>query len=409
MTELVVPTPAWARPLLEPSRYKGAHGGRGGGKSEFFAGLLVENMVRDPSYSALCVREFQNSLANSVKRTIELIIQKLGVTHLFDIQRATILRRGGSGLVTFVGMTDHTSDSIKSYANYDVAFVEEAQALSQRSLDLLRPTIRKPGSELWFAWNPRSAGDAVDRFLIAEKPEGAIVVEVNHWQNPWFPDELKQEMEHDRRVDKDRYLHVWCGQYEQLSSRKVFRNWRIEEFTAPADAHFRFGIDFGYSVDPTVGVRCYAVGRKLFIDQEVFAVGVEIVDLPDFLMGLDEIEKWPAVADSARPETISHLQKHGLRKVSPSVKGAGSVTEGVAFLQSYEIIVHPRCLNTIRELGGYVYKVDESGKVLPKFVDENNHVIDAARYATEGLRRLASGQPVKAEPAPKVASFWGQR
>jgi phage terminase large subunit len=364
-------------------------------------------MVADPSCSALCVREFQNSLGNSVKRTIELCIESLGVGHLFDVQRSTILRRGGSGIITFVGMRDHTADTIKSYANYDIAFVEEAQALSQLSLDLLRPTVRKPGSELWFAWNPRSAVDAVDRFLRVEKPDGAIVVEVNWWGNRWFPDELKQEMEHDRKRNRDRYLHVWCGQYEQLSSRKVFKNWRIEEFEAPSSAHLRFGIDFGFAVDPTVGVRCYLDGRTLYVDHEVFAVGVETVDLPDFLLQLPDVEKWPSIADSSRPEHISHLRNNGLRKVQSSVKGAGSVDEGIAFLQGFDLVIHPRCHNTIREIGGYCYKVDESGKVLPKLQDKDNHVIDALRYACEGARRLsnhaARGPYI---PPPTISHRW---
>ncbi len=408
MTDLVIPTPAWAKPLLEPSRYKAAFGGRGGGKSEFFVGEILERMVRDPHYSVLCAREIQNSLAHSVKRTLEIQIQRYGLGAYFEVQRTQILRRGGSGIVTFVGLQDHTADSIKSYANYDVAFVEEAQAVSARSWNMLRPTIRKPRSEIWAAWNPRNANDAVDAFFRVDKPDDAIVVEVNYGDNPWFPDELRREMEVDRKRDTDVYLHVWCGHYEGRSSRRVFRNWRVEEFEAPSSTHFRYGIDFGYSVDPTVGVRCYVDGRKLYVDHEAHAVGVEIRDLGDFLRQVPDIESWPSVADSARPETISDLRRHGMPKIMASVKGPRSVEEGIAFLQSHDIVVHPRCRHTIDELGKYSYNVDENDRVLPTFADKHNHVIDALRYACEGLRRVrAQTQAGRTfEPPPTIANRW---
>ena len=139
-------------------------------------------------------------------------------------------------------MQNHTADSIKSLEGFDRAWVEEAQSLSQRSLDLLRPTIRKPGSELWFTWNPRLASDPIDQLLRGERPPpDAVVIEVNWQQNPWFPDVLRAEMEYDKRRDPDKYLHVWQGDYVRNSERRVFKNWRVEEFDAPPDAVHRLG------------------------------------------------------------------------------------------------------------------------------------------------------------------------
>jgi phage terminase large subunit len=207
--------------------------------------------------------------------------------------------------------------------------VEEAQSLSQRSLDLLRPTIRKPGSELWFTWNPAQATDPVDALLRGEKPPpDATVLEVNFDGNPWFPDVLRQEMEYDRSRDPDKYAHVWKGGYLQNSTARVFKNWRVEEFDAPADAIHRLGADWGFANDPTVLVRCHIIGRTLYIDHEAYMVGCEITNTPDLFMTIPEAERWPLVADSSRPETISHMRKHGFPKIMAAVKWQGLSERG---------------------------------------------------------------------------------
>lgn len=374
---------------MKPSRYKGAYGGRGSGKSHFFAELLLEEHIRNPAQASVCVREIQLSLQQSVKRLLENKIQDMNAGYYFECQDKMIKSRQGPGLIIFQGMQNHTADSIKSLEGFDRAWVEEAQSMSQLSLDLLRPTIRKPGSELWFGWNPRNATDPVDQLLRGEKPPpDAIVVEVNYMDNPWFPEVLREEMEYDRTRDPDKFNHVWMGGYLVNSEAKVFKNWRIEEFEAPPDAILRFGADWGFAIDPTVLVRCYITGRKLYIDYEAYMVNCEIMNTPDLFMTIPESEKWPIIADSARPETISHMKKHGFPRIMAAIKGPKSLEDGIEWLKNYEIIVHPRCKHTIDELSLYAYKVDKAtGAVLPLLEDKQNHVIDALRYACEGLRR----------------------
>ena len=358
----------------------------------------------DPQRRTVCVREIQKSLAQSVKRLLEIKIEELGVQHYFEVQESQIKSKKGNGLIIFQGMQNHTADSIKSLEGYDCAWVEEAQSLSQRSLDLLRPTIRKPNSELWFTWNPRSESDPVDQLLRGqEPPPDAVVVMVNYTDNPWFPDVLRDEMEYDRKRDIDKYQHVWMGEYLANSQTRVFRNWSVEDFEAPDDAVHRFGADWGFATDPTVLVRCHIVGRRLFIDYEAYMVGCEIMDTPDLFMTVPESEKWPIVADSARPETISHMRKHGFPKIMPAAKGPKSVEEGIEWLKTYDIVVHPRCSHTIDELSLYSYKTDPlTGQVLPVLEDKQNHVIDALRYACEGVRRAANQKPVMAAPIPMM-------
>jgi phage terminase large subunit len=402
MTTLQIQTPPWAVPLLKPARYKGAYGGRGSGKSHFFAELMIEEHIMDAKRRSVCVREVQKSLGQSVKRLLELKIEALNAGAYFEVQEAVIKSKRGDGMIIFQGMQNHTADSIKSLEGYDCAWVEEAQSLSQTSLDMLRPTIRKPGSELWFTWNPRQASDPVDALLRGKTPpKDAVVLPVNFDDNPWFPDVLKDEMEYDKRRDPDKYLHVWRGEYVRNGSSRVFKNWKIEEFEAPPDAIHRLGADWGFAVDPTTLVRCHIIGRNLYVDYEAYMVGCEILNTPDLFMTVPESEKWPIIADSARPETISHMRKNGFPKIMAAVKGPKSLEDGVEWLKSYNIIVHPRCIHTIDELTLYSYKTDPlTGQILPVLEDKKNHVIDALRYACEGVRRAGVKKQLNFVPLP---------
>jgi len=385
---LNIPTPRVFKPLLNPARYKGAHGGRGSGKSHFMAELLIERCIMTPGTRWVCIREVQKSLDQSVKRLLEDKIESMGVGSLFTVQAFEIITPG-DGVIIFQGMQNHTADSIKSLEGFDGAWVEESQSLSQRSLDLLRPTIRKPDSELWFSWNPNKDTDPVDVLLRGDvPPPNTITVQANYRDNPWLPKVLKDELEYDQRRDPDKFAHVWLGEYQRNSEARVFKNWKIEEFEAPIGTAFKLGADWGFSVDPSVLIRCYLVGRVMYVDYEAYMIGCEIDQLPDLFRKVPEAEKWFITADSARPETISYMQKHGFPRITSAIKGAKSVDEGVEFLKSFDIIVHPRCKHLIDELTSYCYKTDPlTSLVMPILEDKHNHVIDSLRYALEGARR----------------------
>ena len=400
---LVIETPEVFEPLLAPARYKGAWGGRGSGKSHFFAELAVEESIRR-KVDIVCLREVQKSLKFSVKKLIESKIESLNAGAYFEVQQEQIKSKHGGNII-FQGMQDHTSDSIKSLEGFGIAWFEEAQSASQRSLDLLRPTIRAPGSELWFSWNPNQATDPIDALLRSDDPPpGAVIVRANYADNPWLPAELLTEMEYDRKRDPEKYAHIWLGEYQRNSEARVFKNWRIEEFTRPAGTVHRLGADWGFSVDPSVLVRCDIEGNALYVDYEAYQIGCEIVNLPELFMAVPDAEKYQITADSARPETISYMQKHGFPRIHPAVKGAKSLEEGVEFLRSFDIIVHPRCTHTIDELTMYSYKRDPlTGTVVPILEDKNNHVIDSLRYACEGARRAGKRQTA---PTVKRTLSW---
>lgn len=398
MSALVLETPAVFEPLLAPARYKGAWGGRGSAKSHFFASLWLEESIAD-KLDFVMLRETLKSLEFSVKKLLELKIATHNAGAYFEVQDRRILSKHG-GVTIFEGMQNHTADSIKSLEGFDRAWFEEAQNASDNSLTLLRPTIRKPESELWFSWNPRFDTDPIDMLLRGENPPGgAVVVQANYSDNPFLPDVLRQEMEYDRKRDPDKYAHVWLGGYQRNSEARVFRNWKVEEFERPPGTIHRLGADWGFSIDPSALIRCDIDGHRLYVDHEAYQVGCEINDLPELFMSVPESEKWPMTADSARPETVSYMRKHGFPKILSAVKGARSLEEGVEFLKSFEIIVHPRCKHTIDELTLYSYKTDPiTSAVLPILQDKNNHVIDALRYACEGARR-AGVKPTRPAPA----------
>jgi len=390
---LSIPTPRVFKPLLSPARYKGARGGRGSGKSHFFAEQLVEEATAQ-HIRAACLREVQVSIKDSSKQLIEDKIAKLGVSHLFKITE-TEIRGPHESLFIFRGLQNHTATSIKSLEGFNRSWIDEAQTISKRSLMIATPTFRAPGTEMRFSWNPAKATDPVEEFFEDNKDDPDFVcVTANYDDNPWFPEDLRKDMERDRRRDPDLYSHVWLGGYEGRGEKRVFKNWKIEEFEAPNDAVHRFGADWGFSVDPTVLVRCHIVGRKLYVDYEAYMVGCEIDNTPALFDSVPESRRYLITADNARPETVSYMQRNGFPKIVPAIKGQGSVEDGVEFLKNYDIIVHPRCQHVIDELSLYSYKVDKlTDAVLPQLDDKSNHTIDALRYACEGARR--AGKPAE--------------
>lgn len=419
----------WLDVPLNENRQKVRHrvfyGGRGGAKSWTIAHKIVERARRHP-LRILCTREFQNSIRDSSKKLIEDCIARMGFgpngDRFFIITEREIRGRNGSS-ITFLGL--HGKDeAIKSLEGYDLAWVEEAATLSRQSIEALIPTIRRDGSEIWWSYNPRYPTDPVNvLFRGGNPPPGTVLLAVNFEDNPWFPAVLRRDMEYDLERDPERHAHVWLGRYLVRSDAQVFKNWTRVAFDTPASAHFRLGADWGFSNDPTVLVRCFIgrwagepgmseviadpKGRCLFVDYEAYAIGCPVDETPALFAASDDRipRRWDnprnhrgipgaartlITADSARPETIDYLGKRGFN-ITGAIKGKGSVEDGVTFLQSYDIYVHPRCSHLVDELIHYSWAVDrQTGEILSRLADQNNHVIDALRYALEGARRAAS-------------------
>jgi len=397
-------------PLFAPARgelrYRCVHGGRGSAKSFTLAKMaaiwgMVENL------RILCTRDIQDSIKESFHAELKnAIASEPWLAAHYDVGVDYLRGKNGTEFI-FKGLR-HNITSIKSMAQIDLCIVEEAEDVPESSWVDLEPTIRAPKSEIWAIWNPKKENSPVDNRFIKNCPPRSMVIEMNYSDNPWFPMELDEQRKHAQLTqDPGKYSHIWEGKYLRNSEARVFRNWRVEEFVTPDDAEFRLGADWGYSVDPTCAVRCFVKGRKLYIDYEAYQVGCEIIHTPMLFMTIPEAEKWPMIADSSRPETIAHLRAHGFPKILPAVKGARSVEEGIEWLQSYEIIVHPRCKMTINELTHYNYKIDrDSGLVLPVLEDKDNHIVDSIRYALESDRRAKkTTNNVVVRPLP-VKTTW---
>jgi phage terminase large subunit len=252
------------------------------------------------------------------------------------------------------------------------------------------PTIRKDGSELWFTWNPDQPNDAVEK-LFAEDPD-AVVVHVNYYDNPLCPEVMKKEAEKMKKRDYEKYVHIWLGGFNTKSESQIFMGkWKVDEFEPVSNWSGPYhGLDFGFANDPTAGVKLWIYSNILYIEMEAGKVGLELDDTAKYLKKeIPGIEKYVVRADNARPESISYLRRHGLKKIVAVKKGKGSVEDGIEFIKSFDsIVIHSRCKEMQEEARLYSYKVDKkSGDILPEIEDKDNHYWDAVRYALEPLMK----------------------
>jgi phage terminase large subunit len=344
----------------------------------------------NPGTSIICVREIQDSVDQSVKKEIVGALDRYNLRSYFEVQDKLIKTPGGGNIV-FKGMQDHTAKSVKSMSGFKFAWVDEAANLSNHSLEVLDPTIRMPGSQIWFSWNPEDPEDPVDAFFRgpnAPKDDPDYQVVQSNWRdNPWFPETLDKVRRDCLKYNPDIYDHIWEGGYRTIADAQIFRGrYVVEEFDTPDDVRFYFGADFGYAKDPSTLIRCFIKDRDLYIDYEAGGTGIELDEIPDLYDSVPGSRTWPIKADCSQPGLISHIKRKGFN-ITAAEKWAGSIEDGLSYLKGFRrIIIHPRCQQTAREFRLYSYKVDKhTSDVLPIIVDADNHYIDALRYSQDGL------------------------
>ena len=367
-------------------RYRALYGGRGSGKS-YSVALMAAVWGYSEPLRVLCTRELQSSIKESFHAELKAAIEEHPwLAAHYDVGVDYLRGKNGTEFI-FRGLR-HNSQAIKSLAKIDLTIVEEAETVPEQSwLDLEATVFRQPKSELIAIWNPLTDGSPVDQRFIKNPPAGALVAEVNWNDNPFFPEGLDKLRRREReRLDPATYAHVWEGAYLENSDAQVLHGkYRVAEFEPDRgwDGPY-FGLDYGFSQDPTAAVECYLHEDVLYIYRECGGAGVELDDTAGMVLAaMPEAKRYVIRADNARPESTSYLRRHGLPRIESAPKWPGSVEDGIAWLRGRrEIVIHPRCESTIREARLYSHKVDRhTGDVLPAIVDANNHFIDSIRYA----------------------------
>lgn len=389
--------PSWAERLRRPARYKGAKGGRASGKSHFFAEQAVEDMVLDPSLRFVCIREVQRSLKFSAKSLVEKKIEELGVADLFDIRTTEIRRIGGTGVMIFEGMQDHTAESIKSLEGFSRAWVEEAQSISEKSLNMLLPTIRTEGSEIWFSWNPDQPTDPVDAFF-ASTPPGAECVHTTYLDNPFCPPVMHQEAARLKAADPEGYTHIWEGGYFLGGKGRVYHGFKnkpwpegnVDESVRDTGGELLVGMDF--NVEPmtaTVAVRvvdeCHVIDA---IELEVGNTSAMAVELKrryqnrKIVVCPDPAGKQRKTSAQVGQTDFTILQQHGFTIRAPSAAPAVVDRENNAnamyfdvFTSKRRVKIHPQAAALITALANLTYKDGKRDKK-----SRFDHICDAQDY-----------------------------
>lgn len=395
MTVAMIEIPPKLIPAFEGNyRYRCSHGGRGSAKTRTFALMTAIRgymaAMNGQSGVILCAREYMNSLEESSMEEVKQAIRSVPwLNDFYELGEKYIRTKCRSVSYVFAGLR-HNLDSIKSKARILIAWVDEAESVSEIAWTKLTPTVREAGSEIWVTWNPERDGSATDKRFRKNPPDNAIVVEMNYGDNPWFPSVLEEERLSDQeRLDSATYAWIWEGAYLENSDKQVLANKYVvksfpDDLWQKAD-RLLFGADFGFAKDPNTLLRQFILNDCLYIEYEAYGIGVELDHMPAFYDKIPESRKWPIKADSARPETISYLKRQGFN-ISAAKKWQGSVEDGITHLRGFkQIIIHPRCKETAKEARLYSYKTDRiTGEVLPVIEDKNNHCWDAVRYGLDG-------------------------
>ncbi|ATG16994.1 PBSX family phage terminase large subunit [Providencia rettgeri] len=398
-----LPIPAKLAPLFIATnkRYRCSYGGRGSAKTRTFALMSAVRAYQasnnGESGVILCAREFMNSLEESSMEEVKQAIRAVPwLAAHFDIGEKYIRTVDRKVSYVFCGLR-HNLDSIKSKARILLCWVDEAETVSETAWQKLDPTVREDNSEIWVTWNPEKDGSATDKRFRKNASDDCITVEMNYSDNPWFPSVLEGVRQKDReRLDDATYAWVWEGAYLENSEKQVLAGkYEIRSFSddlwKKAD-RLLFGADFGFAKDPNTLLRQFILDDCLYIEYEMYGLGIELDHMPAFYDKIPESRKWSIKADSARPETISYLRRQGFN-ISAAKKWQGSVEDGITFLRGFkQIIIHPRCKETAKEARLYSYKTDRiTGEVLPVILDANNHCWDAVRYGLDGYINKKGG------------------
>jgi phage terminase large subunit len=362
-------------------REAAVYGGRYSMKSHTVARYLLIR-ARMAKTRILCAREFQNSISESSHQLLSDLIKLYGLTDFHITDKSITNTILGSEFI-FKGL-HHNEQSIKSLEGIDIAWVEEAQTISNSSIEILTPTVRKPGSQIIYTYNRLLEDDPVHKRLVLEGRPHTLIINVNYdlaERYGFLPQVIKDEIEDDKTNRPALYKHKWLGE-PSSTERKIYKNWNIIE-TIPHEARLeRYGLDFGYSNDPTAIVAIYYYNGGYILDEVAFQRGLSNKQIADIMKQVDSAV---IIADSAEPKSIDELRQYGL-SVMPVVKGRDSVEHGIQFVQRQKISVTKRSFNVWDEYMRYLWMEDKDGKIINKPEHQWSHSMDAIRYGFDGFK-----------------------
>jgi len=362
-------------------REAAVHGGRYSLKSHTVARFLLIR-ARQKKTRVACFREFQNSIADSSHQLLSDLIGKYELNDFVVTDNSIVNKINGSDFI-FKGL--HLNEqSIKSIEGIDIAWVEEAQAVSKESIEILTPTIRNEGSQIIYTYNRLLEDDPVHQRLVIEGRPNTLIINVNYdiaIKYGMMPDAVRLEMEDDKARRPSLYKHKWLGE-PCNTERKIYRNWKIIE-EIPHEARLeRIGLDFGYSVDPSGMAAVYYYNGGYIIDEITYQKGLSNKQLADILLN---IEQSLVIADSAEPKSIDEMRLYGVN-ILGATKGQGSISQGIQYVQDQRISITKRSTNIIKEYQRYMWQEDKEGKIINKPEPGNDHILDAIRYAIQSMK-----------------------
>lgn len=385
MSEKIIEIPVEYRRLFDSDwREAAVYGGRYSLKSHTVARILLIR-ARKEKRRVGCFREFQNSIAESSHQLLTDLIQQYDMSEFKVTDNSIINSITGSDFI-FKGL-HHNEQSIKSIEGIDTAWVEEAQTVSEKSLEVLTPTIRKPGSQLIYTYNRLEEEDPIHRRLVIEGRPNSLIINANYdiaLKYGWMPEEVRLEMEDDKARRPNLYKHKWLGEPNTLQGR-IYQDWETIDDIPHEAKLVRYGLDFGYSIDPTVIIAIYYYNGGYILDEVAYQKGLSNKSIADILSNR---EKALVIADSAEPKSIDEIYNYGI-SIQGVIKGPDSVRQGIQYVQEQKIGITRRSVKSREGYLHYKWGVDKEGKQLnipDDTIHEWSNPMDAIRYGFESLR-----------------------
>jgi len=398
--DILIPS-EYARLFDTDWREAAIHGGRGSLKSHTVARVLLTRSMQKKGLCG-CFREYQNSIADSSHALLSGLIDQYKLPN-FKVTNDSIVNTKTGYSFIFKGLRNNIQ-SVKSIEGMTEAWVEEAQTISEISLEVLTPTVRLPGSQIFYTYNRLKDKDPIHNRLVVEGRPNTLVINVNYdtaIKYGWLSDVLYNEMESDRDNRPEIYKHKWLGMPSNLKGQ-IYKNFQKID-AVPNDAKYLGnGLDYGYTNDPTAVIGVYKWNNAYILDEQEYRTGMKNKEIANSIRthkteGLkpvnddgtfEGITKNVTVSESAEPKSNDDLIDYGITLV-PATKGKDSVNNGIQLLQSLEVYYTASSHNIEEEVLNYVWRVDKEDKSLNVPIDAYNHALDAARYKITDIENFS--------------------